>query len=125
MPRVMVTTGAALALLAGLAGCEAPMPGGTGGGAAPVVTPVAAEPRPHLFPESLERSPEGLLIVNPESAFVTEGPALRVSGAADRAAAKAAADAFCGAPLTFPPEFGGVPVRFDPPTGDFVLYATC
>lgn len=113
-------TDAALALVAGLAGCGAPRPP-----VGVVVTPVAAEPRPHLFPEPLERSPEGLLIVNPESAFVTGGPALRVSGAADRAGSQAAADAFCGAPLAVTPEFGGVPVRFDPPTGDFVLYATC
>lgn len=122
MASMMKGTGAALALVACLGGCEVPAPGGAPG---PVVTPVAAEPRPHLFPESLERSPEGLLIVNPESAFVTEGPALRVSGAADRGAARAAAEAFCGGPLAVAPEFGGVPVRLDPPTGDVVLYATC
>ncbi|HVG48551.1 MAG TPA: hypothetical protein VM899_10510 [Rubellimicrobium sp.] len=121
MTKALASTGAALALVAFLGGCEAPAPVTPG----PVVTPVAAEPRPHLFPESLERGPEGLLIVNPESAFVTEGPALRVSGAVDPAGAKAAAEAFCGAPLAVAPEFGGVPVRFDPPTGDFVLYATC
>jgi hypothetical protein len=121
MARTLASTGAALALVAFLGGCVGPAPEAP----SPMVTPVAAEPRPHLFPESLERGPEGLLIVNPESAFVTEGPALRVSGALDRAAAKAAADAFCGAPVVAAPEFGGVPVRFDPPTGDFVLYATC
>ena len=117
----LASTGAALALVAVLGGCGVRAPVTP----APVVAPVAAEPRPRLFPESLDRSAEGLLIVNPESAFVTEAPAPRVSGAADRAAAKTAADASCGAPVADAPELGGVPVRFDPPTGDVVLYATC
>ena len=124
MPDVLPRAGAALALMAGLAGCEAPTHGG-GGAPDPVVTPIAAEPRPHIFPESLGRWPNGDLLVRPESAFVTESPALRVSGAADEAAARTAADAFCGGALAVPPELGGVPVRFDPPTGEFVLYATC
>jgi len=111
--------GAAVAL-AGLAGCEVP-----NDATAPVVRSVAAEPRPHIFPESLGRWPNGDLLVRSDSAFVIESPALRVAGVADEAFARAAADAFCGRPLSVPPELGGVPVRFDPPTGDFVLYATC
>ena len=118
MPKSLFMAGVALALLAG---CGAP----TGGTPPATVTAVTSEPRPHIFPESLGRWPGGDLLVPSEAAFVTASPALRVSGAADEAAARRAAEDSCGGALAVPPEFGGVPARFDPPTGDFVLYATC
>ena len=122
--RVSATMAAVLAV-AGCAEAGGLAPPIIEPGVAATVTTVASEPRPHIFPESLGRWPNGDLHVPSDAAFVTESPALRVSGAADEGAARAAAEGFCGGPLAFPPEFGGVPARLDPPTGDFVLYATC
>ncbi|WP_210527823.1 hypothetical protein [Rubellimicrobium arenae] len=84
------------------------------------------EPRPHIFPEALTRTPDGGLILPEDAAFVTEGPAVRVSGAVDRQTASDVLALFCARRgRDVAPGWRGAPVRFDPTNADHVFYTDC
>lgn len=87
---------------------------------------VADEPTPSIDPADLMHLPDGGMAVPPDAPMIATGPAIRISNVAARATATDAVAEYCsqrGGDQR--PGWRDVAVRFDPETGDHVLYTDC